>query len=264
MIAERHFARSAATRSVPRARPLGRRRRPPGRRRCRTSGCGEFGIDARPTQALAVLPDGRALLVFRREAACLPATRARSCTRSARTAARSPSPRSVGDGPHRRARDRRRRPRGDHRHPDRPVRRHGLRGPAARRSRSTPTARSARRPARRCPNPRRAFAPWATPGAARLPAQDRPAAVLQGGPGPRRTPPAARCRRSPPTPPTSRSRSRSPTAARSRCGRPAQARRRAGRPGRRLQEDRRALRPGPAPSSTTTRPTATPARPATG
>ena len=30
-------------------------------------GLGEFGIDARPTQALAVLPDGRAVLVFQRE-----------------------------------------------------------------------------------------------------------------------------------------------------------------------------------------------------
>ena len=32
-------------------------------------GPGSFGIDARPTSALAVLPDGRALLVFQREAA---------------------------------------------------------------------------------------------------------------------------------------------------------------------------------------------------
>jgi hypothetical protein len=32
-------------------------------------GAGQFGIDARPTQALAVLPDGRALLVFQRESA---------------------------------------------------------------------------------------------------------------------------------------------------------------------------------------------------
>src|SRR4051794_14778224 len=30
-------------------------------------GLGEFGIDARPTQSLAVLPDGRALLVFKRD-----------------------------------------------------------------------------------------------------------------------------------------------------------------------------------------------------
>ena len=30
-------------------------------------GLGQFGIDARPTQALAVLPDGRAVLVFQRE-----------------------------------------------------------------------------------------------------------------------------------------------------------------------------------------------------
>jgi hypothetical protein len=32
-------------------------------------GDGQFGIDARPTQSLAVLPDGRALLVFQRESA---------------------------------------------------------------------------------------------------------------------------------------------------------------------------------------------------
>lgn len=32
-------------------------------------GAGDFGIDARPTQALAVAPDGRAVLTFRREAA---------------------------------------------------------------------------------------------------------------------------------------------------------------------------------------------------
>src|SRR5215218_3975286 len=31
-------------------------------------GAGDFGIDARPTQALAVAPDGRAVLTFRREA----------------------------------------------------------------------------------------------------------------------------------------------------------------------------------------------------
>ena len=30
-------------------------------------GLGQFGLDARPTQALAVLPDGRAVLVFQRE-----------------------------------------------------------------------------------------------------------------------------------------------------------------------------------------------------
>lgn len=32
-------------------------------------GLGQFGLDARPTQALAVLPDGRAVLVFQREGA---------------------------------------------------------------------------------------------------------------------------------------------------------------------------------------------------
>ena len=30
-------------------------------------GLGQFGLDARPTQALAVLPDGRAVFVFQRE-----------------------------------------------------------------------------------------------------------------------------------------------------------------------------------------------------
>jgi hypothetical protein len=36
-------------------------------------GAGEFGIDARPTQALAVAPDGRAVLTFRRAAAAFDA-----------------------------------------------------------------------------------------------------------------------------------------------------------------------------------------------
>jgi hypothetical protein len=36
-------------------------------------GPGDFGIDARPTQALAVAPDGRAVLTFRREAAAFDA-----------------------------------------------------------------------------------------------------------------------------------------------------------------------------------------------
>jgi hypothetical protein len=38
-------------------------------------GAGSFGIDARPTQALAVAPDGRAVLTFRREAAAFDASK---------------------------------------------------------------------------------------------------------------------------------------------------------------------------------------------
>lgn len=48
--------------------PAGRRLGP-----VQNLGAGEFGIDARPTQALAVAPDGRAVLAFHREAAAFDA-----------------------------------------------------------------------------------------------------------------------------------------------------------------------------------------------
>ena len=62
VVAERRFSKRSYSVGALSLDPEGRRAGP-----VQDFGLGEFGIDARPTQALAVDPDGRALLVFRRE-----------------------------------------------------------------------------------------------------------------------------------------------------------------------------------------------------
>ena len=88
-------------------------------------GLGEFGIDARPTSALAVLPDGRAVLD-------LPARCRRRCLLRPGRRGRAPARRRVRDpggvpgAAARPARDRRRRPGRDQRHRRHLVRRRRL------------------------------------------------------------------------------------------------------------------------------------------
>ena len=247
--------------AVPRARPLARRRAAGSVGAVQDLGLGQFGIDARQTSALAVLPDGRAVLVFQRERRAHGFGAEPVVSRSARTAARSASRSSLGDTLTDAARDRRRRPGRAQR--DAMASACGDAGCSGqpRAIRLDADGTPGPLPARPRP-PDRAFAPWAARQRARLPAQDRRRSRSRAR---RRCARCARGRR--PAPDADRasarpSRSRSPLAGGRTLAlwatRKALGAALAGADGR-FTHDRRPARPAAGAATTSTPPTATPA-----